>query len=183
MGQLTLAVPGQKFTKPAGSNELALQSEIGSIISWGLQCLWHLGELHSKDTLKNFKLTRPQLTCIVALRDNGSMPLSRLGALALIGPSTVTGVVDRLELRKLVVRERSLEDRRIVMVHLTPKGRLISAQAPPLIPQAIIDGLAKLSVEEGSRIAESLFQLVAMTRDETYYPGWLQQSPNGVMVE
>lgn len=40
--------------------------------------------------------------------------------------STVTGIIDRLVERELVTRDRSEDDRRIVVVKLTPRGRKMS---------------------------------------------------------
>ncbi len=42
-----------------------------------------------------------------------------------VAVSTVTGLVDKLEEKKLVKRERSDEDRRIIKIVLTPKGKEI----------------------------------------------------------
>ena len=42
-----------------------------------------------------------------------------------VAVSTVTGLVDKLEDKKLVKRERSDEDRRIIKIALTPKGKEI----------------------------------------------------------
>lgn len=42
-----------------------------------------------------------------------------------VAVSTVTGLVDKLEEKKLVRRERSEEDRRVIKIMLTPKGEEI----------------------------------------------------------
>ena len=42
-----------------------------------------------------------------------------------VAVSTITGLVDKLEEKKIVKRERSDEDRRIINIVLTPKGQEI----------------------------------------------------------
>lgn len=56
--------------------------------------------------------------------------LKQLGA-------TLTGVVDRMEDRNLVYRERSLEDRRIVRIWLTQEGKQLMHVLPPIGAQTI----------------------------------------------
>ena len=50
------------------------------------------------------------------------LKLSELGSCAGLEPSTMTGVIDRMERDGLVVREDHPEDRRVQMVRLTDRG-------------------------------------------------------------
>lgn len=65
-----------------------------------------------------------------------------------VAVSTVTGLVDKLEEKKLVKRERSDEDRRIIKIALTPKGQKIY----------------KFHVEEFSKLCRGM--LIGMTPEE-----------------
>ncbi len=51
--------------------------------------------------------------------------LKQLGA-------TLTGVVDRMEERQLVIRERNLSDRRVVQIWLTEEGKQLMKVLPPI---------------------------------------------------
>jgi len=64
---------------------------------------------------------------------NGSLPLGELSQKMYLHPSTITGVVDRLEKKGYVSRDRDREDRRVVMVQLTPKGKRLVRRAPILL--------------------------------------------------
>ncbi|MBN9166488.1 MAG: MarR family transcriptional regulator, partial [Myxococcales bacterium] len=62
--------------------------------------------------------------------------------------STVTGIIDRMERENLVSRERSKEDRRVVYIKLTAKGRRL-AEEIPVEPMEIFRGaLESLSASE-----------------------------------
>jgi DNA-binding MarR family transcriptional regulator len=93
--------------------------------------------------------------------------LSRLAKYILVKPSTVTGIIDRLEEKGLVSRERSSLDRRVINITLTESGRRLAVEAPPPIPQSIVEALQKLTPKEREKIVSSLATLVAMLRDDT----------------
>jgi MarR family 2-MHQ and catechol resistance regulon transcriptional repressor len=68
-------------------------------------------------------LTLGQFAVLEALYHKGPLPLGRIGALLLVTAGNVTYVVDQLERRGLVARERRPEDRRVIYASLTPEGQ------------------------------------------------------------
>jgi DNA-binding MarR family transcriptional regulator len=58
-----------------------------------------------------------------------SLPMSTLAARVMLSPSGLTRVVDQLEGRDLVRRERTGEDARVVKASLTPHGREVLRRA------------------------------------------------------
>lgn len=130
-------------------------------ITWYLRRLIQAGEIYSKELHKKFQVSQPQVSCIVALAEYGVMPISRLAGYILVKPSTVTGIVDRLEQKGLVTRTRSASDRRIVTIELTESGQALASAAPPPIPSEMIEGLKKLSHDHVAMIVESLRILVS----------------------
>jgi DNA-binding MarR family transcriptional regulator len=135
-------------------------------IIWLLRRLVQAGELYSKFLLKNYNVTQHQLACLLALSDSGPLPQSKLANAILVKPSTITGVIDRLEQKGLVVRERDVKDRRVVSIRLTDAGQELVNSAPPPIQRSLIDGLKGLSNDENSNIKDSLERLVAMLDTE-----------------
>jgi len=77
-----------------------------------------------------------------------------------LGPSTITGLVDRLEKRGYVVRDRDQEDRRVIKLLLTPKGRRLIKRAPNPIQGKMIYGLRNLDKRELHSIYDSIQKLV-----------------------
>jgi DNA-binding MarR family transcriptional regulator len=80
----------------------------------------------------------------------------------MVNSSTVTGVIDRLEQKKLVSRQRNSPDRRIINIQLTPGGKKLAEVAPPPIQQRVFDGLQQLSPKELNQIILSLAKLTKM---------------------
>ncbi|HEU4753262.1 MAG TPA: MarR family transcriptional regulator, partial [Armatimonadota bacterium] len=67
-------------------------------------------------------LTVSQFGALEALLHLGPLCQRELGEKLLKSSGNITMVVDNLERRGLVRRERSAEDRRYITVHLTPEG-------------------------------------------------------------
>lgn len=80
----------------------------------------------------------------------------------MVKSSTVTGVVDRLELKGLVERMRDSPDRRVITIQLTEAGKKLAQNAPPPIQQKIIDGLKKTEKAKTDQIVRSLNMLTDM---------------------
>lgn len=131
-------------------------------IVWYLRRLAQAGERFNKELFKKYQVSQPQLTCLLALHEYGSLPISKLAKYVLVGPSTVTGIVDRLEQHGLVVRKRTEADRRVITIELTPEGLSLVSEAPLPIPLSIVEGLVKLPPNEIGRIVESLATLARM---------------------
>ena len=68
-------------------------------------------------------ISMTQLHVMHLLQGHGEMPMSRLAEMLDVSLSNATGLIDRVEERGVVERVRIAEDRRMVMVRLTPLGR------------------------------------------------------------
>lgn len=94
--------------------------EIGATQFGTLEMLYHLGPVHQKE----------------------------IGKKLLISKSNVVAVVDRLEASQLVRRERSLDDRRCIFVHLTDQGRALIGEVLPRHVAAITEEMSYLTEDE-----------------------------------
>jgi DNA-binding MarR family transcriptional regulator len=70
-------------------------------------------------------LDGPRASALSVLVFAGPMPLGRLAELEQVTPPAITKTVTALEAGGLVARERSTEDRRVVLVRATPDGRAL----------------------------------------------------------
>lgn len=69
--------------------------------------------------MKKYDITPPQFEVLLTLWNEDGIVLSELGRrLSRDGP-TITGIIDRMEKKKLVARKRSMRDRRVIQVYLT----------------------------------------------------------------
>lgn len=67
-------------------------------------------------------LTPAQFDVVAVLGSEGVMTCRELGERSLITKGTLTGVLDRLEAKRLVLRSRGEQDFRQIEVRLTPEG-------------------------------------------------------------
>lgn len=82
-------------------------------------------EAYSGAHIRELGLTPPQFDVIATLGNTDGLSCRELGERTLITKGTLTGVLDRLEARKLVRRESVAEDRRSVFVRLTRAGEKV----------------------------------------------------------
>lgn len=79
---------------------------------------------------RNHGVTGAQLSTLRVLERHGPLVQSELSARLFVSGSTLSGLLDRLEGRRLIARERPAEDRRTVRVRLTPEGQKQLARIP-----------------------------------------------------
>lgn len=107
-------------------------------------------------------LTGPQLWAIKTIADEAPIMVSEIARRMYLHPTTVVGILDRLEKQGLVVRIRSTEDRRVVRVELTGQGRALIKKAPEVAQGLLVAGLEKLKTEKLINIAQGLDQMVGI---------------------
>lgn len=110
-------------------------------------------EARMKRALAQEGLTISQLGILEVLLHLGPRCQTELGTKLLKSSGNMTTVVDNLEKRGLVRRERDQQDRRFVTVHLTPRGReLIEGYFPRHVAE-IGDAMAALDPAEQAELA------------------------------
>jgi DNA-binding MarR family transcriptional regulator len=102
-----------------------------------------------------FHLTVPQYIALKCIRQSATgHSMSQLARSSHQVSATMTGIVDRLLDRGLVVRERDLNDRRTLRVHLTSAGRQLLEQVQQRKRAWLLQFLATLSEEERKMMIE-----------------------------
>ncbi|MGK5022229.1 MarR family transcriptional regulator [Janthinobacterium sp. CG_23.4] len=79
----------------------------------------------ASDFVRQYGLTHAQFDIIATLGNTCGMPYKELGQKTLITKGTLTGVVERLEQKGLVVRERCNKDMRSYSVRLSCEGEQV----------------------------------------------------------
>jgi len=127
-----------------------------------LRRIMHFVDAYSKKLAVEHRITGPQLICLYSIVREGPLSLSELGGRVSLSMSTVNGIVDRLEYKGLVVRERKDRDRRKVLVTATDTGRKLTAQAPLPLQDHLAQAIAGLPELEQVSIALSFERVVEM---------------------
>jgi DNA-binding MarR family transcriptional regulator len=74
----------------------------------------------------------------------------------------MVGIIDRLEAKNLVIRERSKTDRRQVLIRITDEGQKMAKKSPLPLQEKLIESLSKLSEAQQRNLAKALELLVKM---------------------
>lgn len=117
-------------------------------------------DLYSKHVAARHGVTLPQLVALLAVCESGPLTVTQLGKLVHLSPSTLIGIIDRLEEKGLLHRERSGVDRRAVFLIATEKAHTLSHNAPSPLQQSLVTAMEALPEEEQSAIAGTLERLV-----------------------
>jgi DNA-binding MarR family transcriptional regulator len=118
----------------------------------------------TKELARRADLTGPQLTVVKILEQIGDLSLSELSERIRAQNSTVTGIIDRMEREGLVVRERSKEDRRVVYIRLTAKGRKLAEEIPVEPMEIFRNALECLSASETRELLKILGKVARHVR-------------------
>jgi MarR family transcriptional regulator, 2-MHQ and catechol-resistance regulon repressor len=86
---------------------------------------------YSEAHVRQFNLTPAQFDVIATLGNTNGLSMGEIGEKTLITKGTLTGVIDRLIKKRLAIREVPEDNRRNVMVRLTPQGQEIFEQSFP----------------------------------------------------
>ena len=119
-------------------------------------------DLHSRYLSKTSGLTAPQLLLMQSLNKEGAMIASALAKSVNLSQATVTNIIDRLEGKGLVVRQRSCTDKRKVTIFLTEAGTTMLDKAPSPLQDNFVDQLNQLESWEQSMILASLQRVATM---------------------
>ena len=93
-------------------------------------------------------LTVSQFGVLEALQHKGSLCQRDIAAKILKSTGNITLVIDNLEKRHLVRRERDTQDRRYFTIHLTEEGTSLIASVFTQVETAIVYEMSVLSSEE-----------------------------------
>ncbi|MEH6450435.1 MAG: MarR family transcriptional regulator [Oleispira sp.] len=119
-------------------------------------------DLHSKHLAKTTGLTAPQILLLQTIRDKGDATIGELASQISLSQATVTSILDRLEKKELVFRERSKEDKRKVHAFLTELGTETLKEAPLPLQDQFTRQFGDLQKWEQTMIISSLQRIAQM---------------------
>ena len=135
--------------------------ELGEVLDF-MRVLWAVDHgLHSTSKRMNqhMGITGPQRLVIRILGQSPGMSAGMLAKVMHIHPSTLTGVLQRLESQGLIHREVDPHDGRRALIRLTPPGEELDDHAPGTVEESIAAVLHRQAPES---IAEAVKVLLAI---------------------
>ncbi len=104
-------------------------------------------------------VTAAQHVIISTLAHEDGLSLSEVGKRAYLDKPAITGLADRMEKDGLVARRRSTNDRRVVKLHLTAKGRDLLQEMDRIATEVDRELVGILSGVELRRLRELVTRL------------------------
>lgn len=132
----------------------------------------HAIDLRSKQLEKEAGLTVPQLLVMQSLLESGKSSATQIAREVNLSPGTITSLLNRLEAKGCIRRERDSADRRVISVRLTGDGRRRLENAPSLLQEEFVDRFERLEPWE-RKMLTSAVERVASLMDA----GRLEASP------
>jgi DNA-binding MarR family transcriptional regulator len=116
-------------------------------------------DIASRQLIIERGLTTPQLICLQNLQEQGPLTTGKLAEAVSLSPATVTGILDRMERRGLITRERRPEDKRRVLVAVTAAGQSAAEAAPSYLAKRLAQSLERLPEAERAEIQRVILYL------------------------
>ncbi|ARI75719.1 MarR family winged helix-turn-helix transcriptional regulator [Halobacillus mangrovi] len=114
--------------------------------------------------LADLNITYPQYLVLLALWETNPLTVKELGKRLYLDSGTLTPMLKRMETEGLLVRERSKEDERSVVVSLTIKGEEAEEKAS-CIPDLLL-GNIDLDEEKILQLKETLNRMLEATQEK-----------------
>jgi MarR family transcriptional regulator, organic hydroperoxide resistance regulator len=127
----------------------------------------HLGPKLSENT--ELGLTGPQFYILHLLSTKEKFMVTEMASEMCVKPSAITVMIERLYKNDLVFRERDENDRRVVFIHLTDKGREVLKKAKQKRFQTISQYFKHLDSDELENLVKIYEKLarIATTVEDT----------------
>lgn len=116
----------------------------------------------NKELGRSYELTMPQLMCLRQLLKDGELTPGQLAKAVYLSQATLTGIIDRLEQKELITRNRSKKDRRKMLIRLTAQGTQTANDIPWPLQERFAKRLQALEEAEKKQIDNTLKRLVEM---------------------
>lgn len=135
-----------------------------------MQRLWdlvHALDVRSKRMAKDLGITGPQRLVIRVVGQSPGCTANYLSSILGLHPSTMTGILTRLEAQQMLRREVDPEDRRRARFHLTSRGLEIDRARRGTVEAAVRRVLQRADPEVEAHTLEMLAMLVQeLERDD-----------------
>lgn len=118
----------------------------------GLQRAASLAAAHVDAAVQPFGLSASQFGVLDTIATRGAVHQQEIAEALDRSKAQMTAIIDALESRALVRRERHAIDRRFITVHLTPEGRALLANAAPARTAAIVGLMGELTGGQRTRL-------------------------------
>ncbi|GAA6616549.1 MarR family winged helix-turn-helix transcriptional regulator [Scytonema sp. NUACC26] len=149
-------------SKPQNSQDLASWQQVRAPYGTGyrIKLLSQLLARKFTERLEPFGLTPFHWVVLCCLWEEDGLPTSSIGEKLQQVGGTLTGVLDRMEERKLIRRERDSRDRRIWRIWLTDAGKELENVLPPIAVEIREQAMSGISYAEREQFSQFLSKAI-----------------------
>ena len=126
----------------------------------------HMVSCDSCEQLRDLSVT--QLHAVMKIKHSGHLTMTELAGLMGISPPSASAMVDRLVERGLLVREHSTEDRRKVVVKISPGAMANSREIENTLLAFFVDLAEKLGPETAQQWCDILAEIKAVIEKDSF---------------
>lgn len=121
-------------------------------------------DIESKKIQKDYGVSIPQVLCLNYLHEsyNYQSTQGEIRKYLNLNPSTVSGIINRLEKKGYLARLPKLGDKRVVNIALTSAGDKLLSTIPSLLHEQLSATLQKMNDKELKKLEEGLNTLVTI---------------------
>ena len=118
--------------------------------------------------LDKLEITYPQYLVLMVLWEKDSLSVNEITEKLILNTNTMTPILKRMEAQGIIIRKRSEEDERRVIITLTPKGKQLQSEASS-IPEKLVARLVseKVSLEELKILKDQLYKIIDLLNPVT----------------
>ena len=154
--------PDKNGQPPTGQEPRIPKESYELRIIQSLQRIVRAIDIHSHKLAHVHNITGPQLACLLAVKESGPLTSGNVAKKLYLSHSTVVGIIDRLERKQLVARNRDSRDRRQVFVYITPQGEKLIEDTPSLMQNTLARAIVELPELEQVSITMALEKLTEL---------------------
>jgi len=121
-------------------------------------------DIESKKIQKEYGVSIPQVLCLNFLNNSPNYQTTQgeIKKFLNLNSSTVSGIIDRLEIKGYLARLPKSGDKRIANIALTSSGEELLSTIPPLLHEQLSTKLQNLDESEIAKVESSLETLVQL---------------------
>ncbi|MCC5847443.1 MAG: MarR family transcriptional regulator [Verrucomicrobia bacterium] len=124
--------------------------------------IMHFADMRSRRLLREIGLSSTQAGVLHALADGEAHNAGEIAKSLSLTGATISGVLDRLEQKGMLVRVRRQEDRRKVAVRILPKGLALLKEIPDRFQDHFLQKFEELSAADRTRIHQALQEVAGL---------------------
>ena len=151
-------------TPAPGAEQLPSRDQSQRAVLQNLRVIFRSIQEHSRWVEKKCGVSAAQLWAMWELFAEPGLPVSSLSKALSVHQSTASNMLDKLERKGLVRRDRSGPDQRVVRLYLTAEGVDLLAEAPRPAQGALTDALQRLPDQVVGELETGLVLLVGAMR-------------------